>query len=84
MKLKVQGLGGGAQISPRWTGSWAQVAAEKDTAWERKADESPGPITACYGYYQRGCSAAGWKLPNSYKEPPFSSGHLTVPVNLKV
>lgn len=38
MKLKVQGLGGCVwQISPRWKGSWAQVATEKEYSLGKKS-----------------------------------------------
>lgn len=51
MKLKVQEWKGGRfhqdgrEAGYKWS-------LRRNTAWERKADESPVTVTACYGYYE--------------------------------
>lgn len=84
-EIKGTGIGGGVCGRFHQDGREAghKWPLRRNTAWERKAVESPGTVTACYGYYERRYSAAGWKLSSSYSEPPFPLGHLTVAVNLK-
>lgn len=76
-KLKVQGLGAAAQISPRWKGS--KWSLRKNIVWQRKVDELPEIVTDRYGYFERRYFEAVRKLSSSYSEPTFSSGHLIFP-----